>query len=207
MFLSSLLVVCAAGAPSPAGVLAPPGLQDVDLPVVPVREDVPKRMRLSFLLGRRALDEDYWEPLDDQIALEAILEWRPSESPFGAEFGMAFGYDDATIAGVEVSHSTFELYGGVRATLDLFDGALQPYGSFGPSFLLSDLSAEQSGFTVSDDDWSFGLYARAGVAFVFGNGFALGLDYRKLFATDISLFGAEGDSDFDQFGITFGFSF
>ena len=69
------------------------------------------------------------------------------------------------------------------------------------------VSDERPRFAPSDDDVSFGLYVRGGVTWVFDGGFGLGLDYRKLVGTDVSLFGVDGDADFDQFGLTFGFAF
>lgn len=203
MFLIPLLLTVAPLDPANAV----PAPSTFDPAPLALQEPKDERMRLSFLLGMRSLDEDYWEPLDEPIALEAIFEWRMRESPFSIEFGMALGYDETTIMGVDIDNSTLELYAGLRASAYLLDGSLRPYLAAGPSLLFTDLTAEQGGISVSDDDTSIGLYARAGITYVFGNGFGLGLDYRKLMGTDISLFDAEGDSDFDQFGITFGFSF
>ncbi len=199
----SLLLTLASTAPANHGFA--PSLSEP--PPILLQESKEERMRLSFLLGMRSLEKDYWEPLDEPIALEAIFEWRMKESPFSLEFGMALGYDETTIQGIDVDNSTFEFYGGLRASAYLLDGSLRPYLAVGPSLLFTDLTAEQGGISVSDDDTSVGFYARAGITYVFGNGFGLGLDYRRLMGTDISLFGAEGDSDFDQFGITLGFSF
>lgn len=198
-------ILAAASAPAPA--LPASLLQDTAPPVAAEPAGLEKRMRLTFLLGARSMDETYWEPLDEPIALEANLEWRLEDSFLGFEVGTAFSYDDTSLFGVDIDASTFELFGGVRATADLVDGHLRPYLGVGPSFILADISGEESGFTVSDDDTSIGLYFRGGVTWVFDGGFGLGLDYRKVVGTEVNLFGVEGDADFDQFGLTLGFAF
>ena len=164
-------------------------------------------MRLSFLLGLRSMDETYWEPVDEPVAFEANLEWRLEDSFLSFEIGSAISYDESNLFGIDVDATTFEIFGGARATADLVDGHLRPYVGAGPSLIFANYGGESSGIRVSDDDVSFGLYVRGGVTWVFDGGFGLGLDYRKLVGTDVSLFGVDGDADFDQFGLTFGFAF
>ncbi|MBL8862500.1 MAG: outer membrane beta-barrel protein [Planctomycetes bacterium] len=166
-----------------------------------------RRSRLTFYFGVRSLDEDYWSPLHEPIALEASFEWRLPDSPFGFEVGSSIGFDESTLFGIDVSLLSFELYGGMRVTADLLEGRLRPYLGLGPTLIYADLSGESGGVTVSDDDVSFGLYARGGITWVFDGGFGVGLDYRKVFGTDVSLFGVEGDIDSDQVGLSLGFAF
>jgi opacity protein-like surface antigen len=166
-----------------------------------------RTMRFSFLLGRRSLDKDLWEPLDDPYVFEVVFERRSPGSILGFELGTSLAYDDTTISGFDIESRSLELYGGLRATWELAQGRLRPYLAVGPSLIHTDLSIEDGFDSDSDSDTSLGLYARAGINWVFENGFGLGLDYRKLFGTDLSLFGASGDVDFDQFGLTLGFAF
>lgn len=183
-------------------------LQDAAPPPAAAKSsDSEKQMRLTFALAMRSMDQTFWEPLDEPFTLEADLEWRLEDSFVGFEIGTAISYDESNLFGIDVDASTYELFGGVRATADLVDGHLRPYVGAGPSLIFANVGGESSGFRVSDDDVSFGLYLRGGVTWVFDGGFGLGLDYRKLVGTDVSLFGVDGDADFDQFGLTFGFAF
>jgi opacity protein-like surface antigen len=183
---------------------AAPAAAEPQAPAQAAAKDHFGTTRLTFLLGLRSLDEEYWEPLDDPPVFEADLEWRLEGSAIGFEVGSAISYDLSSLFGVDVDATTFEVFGGVRATWDLADGHLRPYLGVGPSWIYADTSGEQGSVTVSDSDSSLGFYVRAGVAWVFDGGFSLGFDYRKLTGTDISLFDVGGDADFDQFGITFG---
>ena len=60
---------------------------------------------------------------------------------------------------------------------------------------------------MSDDDTTFGFYVRAGVQYVFDGGFGLGLDYRRLMGTDVTIFDVDADLDFDQIALALSFGF
>jgi opacity protein-like surface antigen len=188
--LVTLALASCAAAPRQAPVQAGPPPP----PPRPLDRGVYAGPTLSFSVGQNSLDEGDYEPVEDQIALGVGLSHEPPGSFVGWELGLIGSYDEDDVAGFgDIESSTWELYGGVRKTL-VRGEKVRPYVGGGVS--LVGVRYEVLGF--DDDDSSLAAYAHAGVEVAVSPGFALGLDLRGLFGSDIDLFGVDTDADSTQ---------
>lgn len=160
-------------------------------------------------LGQRTLEDSVaWEQIDEPIALGLEFASRSAGSPLGFEAGLQIAGDSTTIAGVDVTDTFVEFYGGGRLTADLgSQGRFHPYVGAGVTFLFADVTGEVSGLEVSDDDATLGFYAHGGVYFRVGASFAIGVDGRLVRGTDVDLFGIATDADYNQLALLLGWSF
>jgi hypothetical protein len=165
---------------------------------------------LNLLFGMRRLDEDDWEPVDELgvFGLEYANE-RPNAA-LGFEFGLsiAAAEEDEFVTGlgdVEFTNRALEIYGGLRKTF-FADAAVRPYLGAGVTAIGVEVEGESGGVSADDDDSTFGGYAHGGLEFRITNSFRLGVDARAVFGTDVDLFGASGDVDYEQLALVAGFS-
>src|SRR5262249_46209686 len=83
------------------------------------------------------------------------------------------------------------------------------YASGGVTSLGAAARVEIAGNSVNDHDQSFGEYVQGGVYWRVGSRFNIGLDFRSVFGTSVSVdFGgpvsAKGDADYSQAGLVLG---
>lgn len=158
--------------------------------------------QLSIYLGQRALDEDDYEPVEDQAMFALEFAHEPEGSTLGWELGLAGSADESEILGTDVEGATGELYGGVRKTFG--SGAIRPVLGGGLSFIRSAVEVSGVG---DDDDASLAGYVHGGVQFQLSTTFSLGLDARVLFGSDLEIAGVETDADYGQLALVLGFRF
>lgn len=210
------LVSCAAVDPIPQ--IAPTyAVADARLPLTSVESAAPTPSALAqatgdsgvrsfdFTLGQRRLDEDDWEPLDEQAAVGFQYAQQSNGAPVGFEVGLLLSFDDDTISGVDVEAAVGELYAGVHRSFGSSASSVRPYVGAGLALISAEIEGSSGGTSVDDDDSSPGIYAHGGVAFQAGSNFRFGIDLRLLTGTDIDLFGVSGDADYVQLGLFLGF--
>lgn len=157
--------------------------------------------KLTLFFGERELEEDDYAPVEEQETVGAALSWEPAHGGLGGELGVLSSEEEETVLGLDVEGKTLEVFGGVRQNFG--SEALRPYLGGGLSWIESEV---ESG-PLTDDDDSLGLYLHAGIdAWVTPN-VSLGVEYRLLLGTDMDVFGVETDADYEQVGVTLGFSF
>jgi len=161
--------------------------------------------KLTLLFGERELDEDDYEPVEDQTAVGLAFSWEPEDSGLGGEFGVYRSEEDDELGSLEAEASTTELFGGVRQN---FGGeALRPFVGAGVSWIESKVEIDDGGNSDSDDDSGAGLYVHGGLDAWISPQVALGVEYRMLLGTDLTLFGEDTDADYGQVTFSIGFSF
>ena len=103
----------------------PPTLPEVDAPEVdaevaqdPAAADpIPSSStdnRVRFYVGQRMFDEDFWEPVEDHLALGLEFSAEKPTDLVGWEGGLMYSFEEEEVAGFDVDASTFEVYGGVH---------------------------------------------------------------------------------------------
>ncbi len=165
---------------------------------------------LNLLVGKRQLDEDEWEPVDEPgvIGLEYANEHANAALGFEVGVSIAAAEEDEFVTGlgdVEFTNRALEIYGGLRKTF-FADAAVRPYLGAGVTAIGVEAEGEAGGVSVDDDDTTFGGYAHGGLEFRITDSFRLGVDVRAVFGTDVDLFDASGDTDYEQLALVAGFS-
>lgn len=155
-------------------------------------------VNVNVYVGQRMVDEDDWEPVDDQMVIGVEVDkFDPSES-FGWEAAIFYASDDGTNFGGNVDASTTEFAFGLRKTL-FTSTRLRPYVGVG----LAAIRAEIDDAAGVDEDNTAGVYAHGGVYWDVGQNFHIGVDVRTVFGTDVALNGNDVDVDYVQ-GAVFG---
>ncbi len=162
---------------------------------------------VTMLVGQRYLDDGDWDPVDEQTSFGVEFDSYGPFDPVGFEIGFSIAEDSGKVSGIDVDTQTWELYAGARKTFSLAGDRLHPYLAAGASWTNAEVDASAGGSSVDIDDDALAFYMRAGAYYTFGEGFNLGLDYRKLIGADYSAGGESADGDFDQFSIGIGYSF
>lgn len=164
---------------------------------------VPIDKRVSLYVGVRSLDEDDYEPIEDQatFGLEFSDDRRGSRM-LGWEIGFMLSGDDRSAGGADVEGTTAEVYGGLHESFGT--GTVRPYLGGGVSFIASKVDIAGVG---EDTDSSYALYMHGGVAFDVNSSLLLGIDFRLLFGSDMDIAGVETDADYGQAAVFLGFAF
>ncbi len=158
--------------------------------------------RIAIYIGQRSLDEDDYEPVEDQVTIGFEFAHEHPDSVVGWEVGLMGSADEGEFGAFDVEAATGEIYGGARKSCG--SGTVRPYIGGGLSFIRSAFEVE--GFDDVDDA-SLALYAHGGVRFDISPAFSLGLDLRGLFGSDLELAGVDTDADYGQFALFAGFGF
>ncbi|MCE9594068.1 MAG: porin family protein [Planctomycetes bacterium] len=163
------------------------------------------RTRGTFLVGARGLDEDLWEPVEKQLVLGGEFSAVSKENGVGYEFGLSVGADSDEVGSIDVTGTTLEASGGLRVEFGTDD--VRPYVGVGVALINAEVEADDGSSTVSEDDTSVAAYIHAGVDVPLSERFFIGLDARALLGSDIDLGGVNGDADYFQIGLVFGWIF
>ena len=164
----------------------------------------------NFLLGVRQLDEDVWDPLDQQGAFGVTVDFGGAEWPIHLETGF-YGsadeedvFDNFLLLEGELSASVAEFFFGVNKTWET-SGKTRPFVGGGLATVTTDIELDTPIGDADDDDSSLGAYVHGGVFWRLGKRFNLGLDARILTGTDLTLFDEDIDADYFQGGLVLGF--
>jgi len=188
-FLGSCMAVAPQGAPQAREPGSPPPAQP--------------EHQFSISLGQRHFTDDtnFWDPNEDQGMIAFEFAEESSAQAIGWEVGFAGSTDESTLAGTKWTGSTGEIYGGLRKSFG--SDSVRPYLGGGLSFLRARW--ESSGF--DDDDTTLAAYVHGGIDFLVSQTFFVGLDVRVLFGSDITLGPLDGDADYNQAALRFGWRF
>ena len=164
---------------------------------------------LNFVYGQRSLDEDFWEPTEDQAVLGLETDFGGDNWPVTIAVGYWRSDDDGTL-------SNFPILGPVELEAELSEwsvgihkvwkaGIARPFVGGGVSFIDADADVSSNFGELSDSDDSNGVYVEGGIFWRLGKVVNLGLHGRLLEGTDLTLFDIDGDADYWQIGGLLGF--
>lgn len=167
---------------------------------------------INFLVGSRGLDENDWEPVDQQLDFGIEADTYKPHGGIGAELGAHYSFDEGKAqilneGEADVEGETWEVFAGARKTFPLVNDRLFPYVGMGLSYIHADFDATLSNGSVSDDSATFGVYIRGGAYWNFVGNWHAGLDFRRLIGTEVDILGIESDADYFQAALFFGFAF
>jgi hypothetical protein len=171
--------------------------------------------RISFLFGRRRLNDALFEAAENPFAFGVEFSQVPEPGSLGFEFGFGIGRDDEDnvtlpagggFAGgiFNVERDMAEIYAGFRA--EFGQSNIRPYIGGGGT-LINISERRRQGFNeVEQDDNTVGAYLHGGVQFDLNDAFFLGVDFRRVFGARVDLFDQTFDTDYSQLAFTLGAS-
>lgn len=162
--------------------------------------------QLSFLAGFREFsDGDLWDRVDAETTL-GFEYAQEVDNGLGFEVGAmgSIGTNSGDTGNLDITGAAAELYGGARY---FFEGneSWRPYVGGGLSAILAGVDNDVGGQVADDQDLTFGLYLHGGVQYNLNDAIFLALDLRTLLGTDLELETTNGDADYVQLGLVFGF--
>jgi hypothetical protein len=149
---------------------------------------------VNLKAGAKALDEDDWEPLEDQNEIGADIDFRMVDWPVSVTVALYGSAQKKEISGMDVEGKTGELRIGIKKIWEP-DPSMRPFVGGGIAFISAEnewvneyLSPLQ--LKVSDDDQGTGLWVSGGVFWTIKECFNLGFEL-GLSSVDVTLFNQE----------------
>ncbi len=127
---------------------------------------------VNFIIGGKGLDQNDWNPNEDQGEFGAEVTWGGSDWPIAIATDILASSGGGDLLGFEVNDQSSELAFGVRKVWEA--GPARPYLGGGVAKL--DAQREVNGVTV--DDSTLGGWIGAGIFWRLGSRFNIGLAAR-----------------------------
>ena len=120
---------------------------------------------INFLYGIKYLDEDDWEPVEDQDEWGISLDFKMKDWPVSIAIDYLYSDDDTTgvyyVPGygnitAKLEGETYEIDFGVRYIAE-FSLLVKPFVGGGISYINAEVSVSTMGVSVSEDDSAVGI--------------------------------------------------
>jgi hypothetical protein len=163
----------------------------------------------NFLYGTRSMNDDAWEPTDDQEVYGLTVDFGGKTWPVCIAVSYLESGDKGEVASfpilgsVDLDSELSEWDVGVRKIWTV--KSVRPFVGGGLSLIDADADVSSALGSTSDSDDTQGLYVEGGVYWRLGQAFNLGLNGRIVEGTDMTLFDQDGDADYWQVGALLGF--
>ena len=158
------------------------------------QEQKPWTGNVNVFIGGKFLDEDDWEPVEEQFEFGLQIDFRPVDWPInlaadishsrdeGSEYVLIydpwFGYIGMD---VDLEATTTEVNLGIRYIYEELP-YVRPFIGGGPALIWVDTEGTALGITVSDDDWGLGFWIGGGAYVTLAKHFNLGAQVRYSWA-------------------------
>jgi hypothetical protein len=165
---------------------------------------------VNFSYGWRSLDDDTWDPVDEQDVFGVTVDFGGPEWPVNLAVGYYESEDEGALASVpvfgdvDVEGEVSEWSLGAHKVWRL-QGPPRPFLGGGLTRVTGEARLESVLGSAEEDDDSTGVYIEGGVFFRFAEVVNVGFHARVVEGTDVTLFGVDGDADYYQLGVLFGF--
>lgn len=142
----------------------------------------------SLLAGWRSIDHPQF---DSHAVLGIEFDVKPKEENLGLEVGISAADESVSDGGIRREADFYEGYAGLRWHFPQASERFLPYVSLGANYFKADRVSTVGATVTSAEDWSGGVYARAGLHGPIGS-FGLdggteilaGADVRAVFGDD-----------------------
>ena len=157
--------------------------------------------RTAILVGQRQLDEDVWQPVENQPSIGIEFSSISASTGTGFEVGLGASRDDAMVGATKVDVTMLEFFGGLRVQRP--HGTVRPFAGLGG--VATYVDAEIGFAPEANAAISLGGYVHGGIHFEISEDVDLVLEVRKRVGEDVDLSGAEIDIDYLTFaaGLSF----
>ncbi len=154
---------------------------------------------VNVFLGAKSLDEDEWEPSDEQSEFGIEIDFKQQNWPVSIAMDFSRGSGDGTLWDIKFESETSELNIGVRKIWEQFPH-MRPFIGGGVSFI----RGEFSGPGVSDDDTGVGGWLGVGVYYTLAEQFNIGVE-AKYSGAEVTLFGVDVNAGGGHLGLLIGY--
>ena len=154
---------------------------------------------LNVFLGSKSLDEDEWEPTNEQDEFGIEVDFKKQSWPVSIAIDFLSASGEGKLMGIKFESETSEINMGVRKIWDK-SSHMRPFIGGGIAFI----TGEFSGLGLSDDDSATGFWIGGGVYWTLAEHFNIGLKVKSSSA-NVTLFGVEADAGGGHFGVLAGF--
>lgn len=167
---------------------------------------------VNFFLGIKTLDDDDWEPIEEQGEAGISVDFRQQSWPINlvVEYlHSASDEEDAVVCdslgcfNLEAEGETSEVNIGFRKIWDS-DHTVRPFLGGGVSFMKAEFTLSALGVEVSASDSGMGFWLGGGVYWTLSDHFNLGLE-AKLSTADVNFEGIESDAGGFHLGLLAGY--
>ncbi len=166
----------------------------------------------NLLLGAKAMEEDDWEPLEEQAEVAIRLDFREKAWPVNlsldlvgtrAEEDAFYAIPGFGTAWADIEATTSEWNLGVRKIWEGFH-LVRPYVNGGLAIIHAEVEVSTLGVSVDRDDTGVGYFLGGGVYWTLAEHFNLGLDLRYSWA-EVGWDGFEGNGGGSHAGLLVGY--
>lgn len=162
---------------------------------------------VNFTLGAKSLDEDDWEPIEDQGEIGIHLDLRTTNWPVSIylAFLASYGDDTTRIDGfrADVEGRTSEFRFGVRKIWEPTTN-MRPYFGGGLALVTAEIEVSAFGEKLDDSDSALGFWLGGGIYWTLGEHFNIGLDIAWSKA-EVTLFDTDGEAGGGHAGLLLGY--
>jgi hypothetical protein len=154
---------------------------------------------VNFSLGSKALDQDDWEPVEDQGEFGVSVDFGKKDWPVNIVIALYGSGDESSYQGYDVEGTTSEFRVGVQKAWSPSPN-MHPFIGGGIALIGAEYKVEP----VSDDDTGTGLWINGGIFWTLGTAFNLGFELGHSQA-DVTLFGVDGEAGGGHAAIILGY--
>jgi opacity protein-like surface antigen len=166
---------------------------------------------VNFTYGSRTLQDDVWDPIEDQSASSVMLDFGEKDWPVNLAIGYSHSGDDGTLSNspifgaINVDGNIDEWSLGAKKVFTL-KNPVRPYVGGGLTRVNVDARVESSIGDSKDNDSTTGAYLEGGVYYQFRKGLNLGVHGRLTESTDVTLFDQDTSAEYHELGVLLGYS-
>ena len=167
---------------------------------------------LNFFLGAKALDQDDWEPVEDQNEFGIKVDFKKQEWPMSIAIDYLSSIGDDTIllydpwwgyVLADVESNTSELCFGVRKIWD-HSPRMRPFIGVGLAMISAEATVRTWALSLSDDDKAMGFWIGGGIYWTLTEHFNIGFNLRWSKA-EINLFDVDTEAGGTHAGLLVGY--
>ena len=167
---------------------------------------------INAFLGMKYLDEDDWEPIEEQEEFGVAVDFKKQDWPVSIAIGYLSSSGDETMlmydpflgtVPFDFEGETSELSFGIKKIWDHFPKA-RPFIGGGIALISAEAKGTALGISVSDDDDAIGVWIGGGVYWTLAQHFNIGFDLRWSKA-EVTLFGIDAEAGGSHVGLLVGY--
>lgn len=133
---------------------------------------------LNVFIGSKTLNEDDWEPVDEQLEIGGMFDYRPPNWPISLAVDLLYSFGDDEQFGIELENRFLELDVGFKFIMEN-PSTINPFIAGGVAFVEAEAEGDfWDVFDLQDDTSGTGLWLSGGAYVTMNNNLNLGLNIR-----------------------------